>query len=574
MLLPMKQPSHSARFSLSFVLGFATMVTLPFVACSSDDASPGPSPSASPTTSSTTPDAGLRDRDVPVEAEAVRDSGVDAADAEPTPTPLPAVTFAPCDLRTEGGGPKAECTVAKTLLDPNEPAGPTIDVFVKRYRPAKGKGTYALWLLQGGPGASGYKFEGLAEGLGRQFPDIDFYIPDHRGTGRSSRIACPTQEDENSPGGILITEEEWPACLAAVKAREGSRLAKFTTTNAASDLGSLIDRTRTPGQNVFVMGISYGTYLAHRYVQLFPKQADGVIFDSVAPPGASLARQDEDANVAAKDFFDACKNDAFCNQKMGPDPWAKANALLAKLKMGHCPQIAVPGVETHVIFRRVFGGFLMHPFYRTWIPSIVYRADRCAAQDVTALRVFMENATAEQSPDTEQKLWGWILGNNISFSELWETPSPTAAQLAAIREASVVSRDVTTLFEPTVGTWPTYPADQYVGKYADSDVPMLFLSGGLDPATLITKARVMKPKFSRPNQSWFEVPTASHTVIGSSQTRTGLSCGLRLVVNFMFGPKSPVDAACLANVAPLNFTNTHLQQENLSLFGTADAWEN
>ena len=31
-----------------------------------------------------------------------------------------------------------------------------------------------------------------------------------------------------------------------------------------------------------VLGVSYGTFLAHRYLQLYPAQADGVVLDSIA----------------------------------------------------------------------------------------------------------------------------------------------------------------------------------------------------------------------------------------------------------------------------------------------------
>jgi pimeloyl-ACP methyl ester carboxylesterase len=496
------------------------------------------------------------------------DAGADAAEAAPPANPLPWVA---CPLHSEGDGPMAECATVKTPLDPKRPDGPSIDVFVKRFKPAGGKSLRQVWMLQGGPGGSGYVFENLAEQIATKFPDIDYYMPDHRGTGKSTRLGCPTQEAEGTEEGINISEAEWPACLADVQAKEGARLPFFTATNAANDLGLLIERARQPGQATFVYGVSYGTYLAHRYLQLFPKQADGVVFDSYVPPGTSLARQDADANEAAQDFFAVCGKDAFCMGKMGADPWAKAQALFAKLKTGYCPDIAIPELPTHVLLRRAFGQFLMDPALRVYIPAIVYRVDRCAANDVTALKQLVANLTQQQPAGEFAKQWGWILSNNITLSELWEDPSPTAAELSAIREASVASRDVTTNFDFQIGKWPTYPKDEYMGGWPTTDVPVLFLQGGLDPATLLRKAVVAKDHFNKPHQSFVEIPTATHTVIVSSATTANRSCGTRIMMNFIENPQAPLDTSCLPTVVPLDFQGQ--KPISQALLGTTDAWE-
>jgi pimeloyl-ACP methyl ester carboxylesterase len=485
--------------------------------------------------------------------------------------PVIPVSWTPCPLHVEGDGPAAECATLQTPLDAKSPSGPSIDVSVKRYKPVGGKSLRAVWFLQGGPGASGYVFETLSEQIATKFPDIDFYMPDHRGTGRSTRLACPAQEAPSSEGGIAITNEEWPSCLADVKARDGARLAAFNTTNAANDLGVMIERIKQPGQPVFVYGVSYGTYWAHRYLQLYPKQSAGVIFDSTAPQGASLARQDQDANEAAKDFFDVCGKDALCGAKLGADPWKKAEALFAKLKTGHCAEIATPGIPTHVLFRRAFGQLLMDPVLRVYIPSTVYRADRCEPRDVAALKVLVANLTQEQPASEMIKQWGWVVSQNIVLSELWETPSPTTAELEAIREGAVASRDVTLGLTANLGSWPTYSPDDYARTWATTGTPVLFLQGGLDPATLLRKARLAKEHFTRPHQHWVEVPTATHTVIASSPTPEKRSCGTRIMMNFIESPEGELDTSCIATVVPIDFRGrTDLSQ---ALFGVPDAWE-
>jgi pimeloyl-ACP methyl ester carboxylesterase len=497
------------------------------------------------------------------------DAGVDAG------VPMP-VTWNPCPLKTSGSGPMAECAVLRTPLEASNPTGPTIEYFVKRYRPPNGRGLRAMWMLQGGPGASGLVFEGLSEALGTRFPDVDYYFPDHRGTGRSTRLSCPVQERASSEGGIYITNAEWPACLAAVQAELGPKLAAFSMTNAANDVGVAIAATRETNQPVFVYGVSYGTSLAIRYLQLYPSQADGVILDSIAPPGISLYRQDEDANEAAKDYFALCATEPACASKLGPMPWQKAEATFAKLKMGFCSEAAVPGVPTHLLLRRVFGSFLMDPVLRAYIAPIIYRADRCEPSDADALAVLLNQVSQEPaSPPEEHRLWGWVLSQNVLHSEFSETPRPTAAQLGAIREGAIASRDVTEGFEATLN-WPAYPADAYTGKWPETDTPVVMLQGGLDPATILRKARVARDRFNRPNQTWVEIPSATHTVIASSPFVNAIgerrSCGTAVMMSFVENPRGPVDTSCVSKVEGLTWSFPNMSF-TLSLFGRRDPWE-
>ena len=516
-------------------------------------------------------------------AVACEDASSSGGGPPPTPTPdagaddaaAPApITWTPCPLHTEGGKPSAECATVPLPLRASEPDGETIDIFVKRFRPANGKATRALWMLQGGPGGSGYVFEGIAEAISTKYPDVEFYIPDHRGTGKSTKLTCAAQAPD-SEGGIGISPAEWPACLAENKDRWGDKLAAFSTTNAANDLGLLIERTRREGQPVFVYGVSYGTYLANRYLQLFPKQADGVVLDSIAAPGSSLARQDQDANEAARDLLAVCAKDATCAEKLGADPWAKAQALVPKLLVGHCSDVVPPASLTlHEALRLAFGTMLMHPHLRGYIPAAIHRLDRCAENDVPAMNTFFKALYGDGSepgePDEMMKSWGWVLSNNITFSELWETPPPSAEDLASIRESAVASREITSGLPELHAIWPLY-TDPLAPAWATTDVPMLMLAGGLDPATLFRKQVPARDQFSGPHQHFVEIPSASHTVIASSMTTAGRSCGTMIMMTFLEDPRGTPDTSCLADVLPVTFAGDAAVTN--ALFGTSDPWE-
>lgn len=549
------------------------MFGLTLAACAGEAEVGGPDAAeGTPEASVPMPDAALGTADAGV---LIPDAGVDAGPERfDLPTPVQ-VTWAPCALYSEGGGPPAECATVRAPLDPRDPRGATVPLFVKRFRPPGGRGARALWMLQGGPGASGYVFERLSEAFSTRFPDVDYYMPDHRGTGRSSRLGCAAEEADESAGGLSITPDEWPACRAAVTASVGAALRHYTLTAAAHDLGVLIASARAPGQPTFVYGVSYGTAWAQRYLQLFPAQVDGVVLDSIAPPGLSLLRQDEDANIAARDFVAVCGADAFCASKLGPDPWARATATFERLKAGHCAAAAIPEAPTHVLLRRLFGSFLMDANMRAYVAAILYRAERCAPGDVLALRALLPLAVRPQPPTLEQRYWGWIVSTQIALSEFGESPAPTAADLEAQREATVASRDVTTLFEPNLD-WPRYPLDGFAGRSADTSTPMLMLSGALDPATILGKARALRSVFTRPNQTWVEFPRATHTTVVSSPYVDDVgerrSCGTRLMMAFLEAPTTPLDTGCVARTLPIDFRLPRADL-NFALFGTGDAWE-
>ena len=226
------------------------------------------------------------------------------------------LTWAPCPAKSDAtDDSSARCARAVVPLRHGDPSGRTLTLFVK-WIPAKTPSHRALWLVPGGPGSSGVVIERLATRLHDADPGLDVYLPDHRGTGRSMRLGCSTEESNASPGGAEITMEEWPACFGSLKATWGDGLAAFNTTEAANDLCSLIDRTRAPNASVFVFGVSYGTYLVQRYLQLNPTQPTGVVLDSIAPPVAAFSQFDRWSNDGARKLLEACDQDAFCAQKL------------------------------------------------------------------------------------------------------------------------------------------------------------------------------------------------------------------------------------------------------------------
>ncbi|MBI4508831.1 MAG: alpha/beta fold hydrolase [Deltaproteobacteria bacterium] len=492
-------------------------------------------------------------------------TGVPVADAG-GPRPL---TWSHCPLLTGGTGNDAECGVAELPLDWSKPEGRKISVFVKRLR-AAGTHRGALWLVNGGLVASGATLELPARDLfARKAPDLDIYIPDHRGTGRSSRLQCPQQP----PMGAPLDDADVPACVESLKAEWGDDLAHFNTTDAARDLGWLIESERKPGEVAFAYGISYGTAVLHRYLQIFPTQPTGVVLEALCMPGhCQMDKLDQWINQMAERFFAECAKDTFCSSKLGPAPWGKLTDTLASLDRGHCPAAVAAGLSRKTV-RTTLGNMLGYSGWnvRPAVAAILYRLARCSDGDLPVLRHFARAVlTPPDPPPLPEQLEAVLTGYNVTFSQFWASPPPSIESLQAIYDKTSAATGAALAFAPARDSWPIPPQDEYMGKWASTQVPMLMLHGTLDFLPL-EGAEAARQHFSGFNQTVAIVPRAPHATV-FAPTREGKGCSGALIGAFLKSPKEALDLSCLGEIQPIKFETLPGQWADV-LFRTADIWE-
>lgn len=91
---------------------------------------------------------------------------------------------------------------------------------------------------------------------------FDILVPDHRGTGLSSRLACPAAF-QASPG-TAATDEQVLGCASHLASTLGIGLRAFSCSNAARDvLAVAIQLQRQSGGDVALYGASkFGKYLS------------------------------------------------------------------------------------------------------------------------------------------------------------------------------------------------------------------------------------------------------------------------------------------------------------------------
>jgi pimeloyl-ACP methyl ester carboxylesterase len=489
-------------------------------------------------------------------------SPVNPPDASPPDAVIapPRLTWSPCPVISGGTGTGAECGVADLPLHWDQPDGARIDVFVKRVGPIDA-GTQ-MWMLNGGPGASGADFDTLAEPLVDN-GDLVVYLLDHRGTGRSTRLGCSGEADA-SPGGFEILDEEWEACGDELAATWGDGLAGFTTTAAARDLGWMLAETARPGQAVNIWGGSYGTRWAQRYLQLEPAGASSVTLMGVVTADRSFADYDVHYDTTGHAFLARCGDDAFCASRLGPDPVARVDALWTALDGGQC---AAAGLDKRTL--RTFFATLMLSYWeeRALIPAILARLERCNASDVAALSYLAAVLATPGEPSTADRLSSSVLGTHVGTSEFWPGGAPPLADLIAIDEAAVVSFGTAPRQAARLATWPRTPVDQYAGAYPDTSLPVLIINGQFDPATPEVHAHEVATHYTRADQRLIVGPDATHAF--ASPTTEGYWCFLVLMVAFAESPTAP-DIPCAADMLPMDFHGTPAIAAYL---GTTDLWD-
>jgi pimeloyl-ACP methyl ester carboxylesterase len=482
-------------------------------------------------------------------------------------TPTETLAFAPCDITTTlGTFPlAAECASLEVPARREVAASQSVLLSLKRYtQVAQPRGQ--LWLIAGGPGSAASDMEYDAEmylALGR---DLELYFLDHRGAGRSDRLTCPTEEAPTGPSGNLIREAEWASCAAVLKEHWGEDLAGFSVTEAAKDLGESIEHTREDGLPVYLYAVSYGTYLAQRYLQLYPSQPSGIILDSICSPGKCdlLLEFDRQFDATAQAIFAYCAADADCALELGTDPWSRVKSLSASLASGHCPEIG----WSQATLRQVLGLMTSIAGLRDYMPAVVRRLERCSANDVAALGVFREFVSAI---DTEASSFSQALSTHILLSELSTRPLPTASQVVENVAGLFASIDAGPRVAPAISNWPIYGRDAYFGVFAATAVPLLMLNGTLDPQTPLAVAQPLGEFYRGKNQHFVSIPYSPHNTLTQSLVdQAGNTCGAELASQFLVDPATALDTSCLSAVLPLNFAGVPTITRRL--FGTDSPW--
>ncbi|MEM9073077.1 MAG: alpha/beta fold hydrolase, partial [Myxococcota bacterium] len=412
--------------------------------------------------------------------------------------------------------------------------------------------------------------EGLVDQLVGLNADRTYYMLDHRGVGRSTRLRCPSSEGIESPNSIGLGEGEIEACLEDLRAEwTDAQLAGFSSVNAARDLGELIAHLRVEDEVVTLLGGSYGTLWLERYLVRYPEQPDSVVFTAVALDVDLLSVDRYVDDVTAR-WLDACDADESCGPRFQEAFGQSAREVVTDAFSGAektlCPEIEALEIDIPILkpfFGQLFGSLEGRSFYA----PIVYRMARCQPEDVAAITQLVEALSPPPGPPDlplTVRNWGFALAENITVSELTSDRAPE--DVLADYDSAIAVQGPTPRLVESRAVWPRYDAP----PFANSDYrgAALLLHGEYDfLPTEVYQRTVEHYERTNPNADFVLLPGAPHSI--ESPTLTGGQCGLELMISRLLDPNAPL-SDCPERIRPLVFAPP--AGVSTAIFGTTDPW--
>lgn len=384
----------------------------------------------------------------------------------------PSLILAPCPDR-----PGARCGSLQVFEDRDARAGRTLAIRVM-VLPATGQqhAPDPVFFLAGGPGQSaietfaGGDFE-LPAGI-RQTRDI--VLVDQRGTGGSNPLKCDLVGRPGDPASLLsdiFPVEEVKSCRQRLE--ENADLTRYTTRFAMDDLDDV--RSALGYERINIWGGSYGTFAAQVYLRQHPERVRSIVMEGVAGFGYKLplpfARGFQDA---MERLIADCSADAGCAARV-PDMRKKFEEILSRLSKGPA-RFTLDGksiVMTRSAFLERLRLMMYSPELKSFVPLMLQKAWEGDFQPFARTAILISGGLAR----------GVAVGEYLSVtcSEMLAFIEPGEVERATA--GTWIGDDRVAKHARACEQWPRAVVPKEFIKPVSSDVPVLVVSGGMDPVT-------------------------------------------------------------------------------------------
>jgi len=371
----------------------------------------------------------------------------------------------------------AQCGTITVPENRAQPGGRSIDLFVA-ILPANtlDPAPDPLVILAGGPGQAASTLAPFAQSLNGVRRTRDIVLIDQRGTGRSAALSCRAFSPDDRAEFELDPLPKARDCLAELEAR-GVDPAQYTTSAWVEDLETAREALGDARLNVW--GGSYGTRVALEYLRRHPERVRSAVLDGVAPPALRITLDVWRTREAAlDDIIAACRASPACARAF-PDPAATLDELARTLEGGRNvtfedPRTGAPQTFT-VTFEHVIGALqplTYSPELASLIPELLERARDDDYAPLIAATLAMTSDLPEQM--------NAALHYSVTCAE--DVPRIDATTRTKVLLDSRAGR----MAERIIAVCDFWPRGRMPSDFATpvtSDVPVLLLSGGLDPVT-------------------------------------------------------------------------------------------
>jgi pimeloyl-ACP methyl ester carboxylesterase len=387
------------------------------------------------------------------------------------------------------------------------------------------------WIaIAGGPGQSSVEAYPPAGYTTRIRQQRDVVLVDQRGTGKSNPLPCELRDPKVAQEiiGESMAPEKVRACRAELEKK--ADLALYTTSIAADDLDEVRQAMGFSQINIF--GGSYGTRAALVYLRMHGDHVRTIALEGVAPPEYRIPLAFPKTTQHSIDQLIArCAADAACNKDF-PDLKKEFQAIVDKLEKSPAHfevQNGSAGTQSIILTRGMFVAALRPLLYIPQIvsefPYMIHRAYQDDWSIYGASVLFVRNAIDKQIDR----------GMFLSVICAEDIPGTTEAMIRRETADTYLGDFQVRMFQTACHEWVrgAIPKDYYAPLR--SAVPVLLISGALDPAT--------PPEASA--QAAKDLSNSRVVVVKEGTHGTGSPCIDGLVSDFVTqGSPAALDASC------------------------------
>lgn len=391
-----------------------------------------------------------------------------------------------------------------------------------------------LVVLAGGPGQGAIALAPQVAVLFSRLNDTrDIVLVDQRGTGRSHALDCEPRDEDRSRSIFedAIPEEVVRDCLAALDADPR----QYATPTAVADLVEVLGALGYAKVNLW--GGSYGTRVALELLRRHPDRVRTATLDGVAPMGMKLPLSFvADGEAAFERLVADCEAQAPCREAFPAlrrevgDLRARLARKPAKVAIADPVTGAAQGVR---LTENVFLSGLFRPLYAPELASLLPLAiARATDGDFNPL-------LAQNLELAGKVVDNLAMGMHLSVICSEDVSRITPEDLA-VAARGFFGRALVDDFLKACRLWPRAELPADYDEPVRSTVPVLILSGGIDPAT--PPRHGDRAAATLPNARHAVAPHLSHGV-------SGHGCAPRLIEKFVRGADArALDVACLARI--------------------------
>jgi pimeloyl-ACP methyl ester carboxylesterase len=451
------------------------------------------------------------------------------------------IEFSNCMLRLPGTNltAAARCGSLEVAENPAEPEGRKISLNVA-IAPATSKTIEPdpVFFFAGGPGqAASETWVMIRSTLSKIRKNRDIVMIDQRGTGKSNKLACESEleEDLNQEIDLDLIRAETEKCLATL---DGDT--RFYTTSIAMADYNLV-RQAMGYDKINIMGVSYGTRAAQVYLRLFPETVRTVTLDSVVPMQLALGQEHApmlDRSVGA--VFADCAADETCSA-LYPGQTEELNALFRQIRE-EPRQITI----TNPVSGEPQAMYLTADTLAVAVRFLSYTSE---TQALLPLLVHEALTTGDLSRLASQALLvmsglNEMLARGMELSVMCSEDFPFIDTSADYGD-TLIGNLMLEIIDLQCSVWPHGEVPDDFHQAVVSDLPVLLMSGERDPVTPPSYAARTAETFS--NSLSLVARGQSHSVMKNV-------CLRDITTDFVNkGSVEALDTTCVDDIKPAPF---------------------